>query len=101
MTKTFSYKTVATVVSGRLFDDLDHVDNMLAYMTGCAVTPFNHDRLKLLCRAYFLEAYPALRTMRLEDCSPLYYDCYEADFNDILGREVPVQPQAAALHPAL
>lgn len=96
MTKTYSYKTVATVVTGRLFDDLDRVNDMVSYMTGSPVTPANNERLKRLCRSYFLNEYPALRAMTLEDCSPIYYDCYEADFNDILGRDVPVAPQVAS-----
>ncbi len=93
--KSFSYKTVATVVTGRLFDDLDQVNEMVSYMTGAPVTPINNDRLKHQCRSYFLSEYPALRRMTLENCSPIYYECYEADFNDILGREVPVPPHVA------
>lgn len=95
MMKTFSYKTVATVVTGRLFDDLDRVNDMVSYMTGCEITPRNHDQLKRLCRSYFLSEYPALRAMTLENCSPIYYDCYEADFNDVLGRDVPIEPHIA------
>lgn len=96
MTKSFSYKTVATVVTGRLFDDLDRVNDMVSYMTGCEITPVNYDRLKYICRSYFLNEYPRLRGMTLEQCSPIYYDCYEADFNDVLGANVPVEPQIAA-----
>lgn len=96
MTKLFDYKTVATIVSERLFDDLDKVHELMTFMTGEIVTPGNASLLTQLCRDYFMASYPALQDVDLSECSPQYYDCYVADFNDLLGQAVPVPQNAAA-----
>ncbi len=98
--KLFEYKTVATVVSDLLFDDLDKVHDLVSYMTGQSVTRQNIEALARVCRSYFLSQYPALRQLNFEECSPYYYDCYDADFNDILGAYVPVEPYAASIRQA-
>lgn len=94
----FDYKTVATVASDRLFDDLDKVNDLLAHMTGEAVMPHNVDRLMAACRAYFLARFPALGAIDFAACTPYYYDCFVADCNDILGNEVPVPALCAVPH---
>lgn len=100
MTKFFDYRTVATVVSDLLFDDLDRVNDLVSYMTGQDVTRRNAKALARVCRQYFLSRYPALRALNFKSCSPIFYDCYEADLSDILGPYVAVEPHVAALHPA-
>lgn len=100
MTKFFDYKTVATVVSDLLFDDLDKVNDLVGYMTGQTVDRHNAGALTRICRSYFLSQYPALKQMNFEQCSPYYYDCYVADFNDILGSYVAVEERAVSLRQA-
>lgn len=101
MIKLFNYKTVAAVVTGRLFDDLDEVNDLMRYMTGSDVRPHNAQALRRQCRYYFVAQYPALDTVHMENCTPVYFDCYEADFNDILGTQVPVEEGVAAIRVAM
>ena len=100
MTKFFDYRTVATIVSDLLFDDLDKVNELVSYMTGQDVTCRNAKALARVCRGYFMTRYPALQTLNFKSCSPIVYDCYVADLNDSVGAYVAVEPHVAALRPA-
>lgn len=100
MKKSFDYRTVATVVSDILFDDLDRMKELIAHMTGQEITYENADSLMRVCRTYFMAQYPALEQMNFKTITPNYYDCYVADFNDILGNEVAVGEGVAALRKA-
>lgn len=97
MTKYFSYRTVGTIVSGRLFDDLDRVAALVEFMTGARPLPGCEEVLARPCRDYFYHRFPQLKSINFSACTPDYYDCYEADLNDILGDKVMVKRGAALM----
>ncbi len=96
MIKLVDYKTVTTVVSDRLFDDLDQVSELMAFMLGKPVTRENWDEARQLCAGYFLNRYPTLRNIDFTHCLPENYDIFLADSQDILGLEIEVQANVLA-----
>lgn len=97
MQTLYDYKTVATIVSNRLFDDIEKIYAMLGHMTGQLIASAQYDKAAHVCASYFHEKFPPLRTLDFTQCNEYNYGELLNRAREILGDTIEIPPQCVAV----
>lgn len=61
--RKFDIETVLSITTGRKFTDMANINDILCFLTGVELSPFELTKAREVAKDYILEAYPQLKDL--------------------------------------